>query len=101
MSDRADENLDRLFRAARAFAPDTAMGENHFETRLMTRIRERQSARTSWVSWAWRLAPGFAALAILLGVLSLVIEPGPSQDMVAAIISGNENQLIARYLIGG
>lgn len=102
MVDKADESLERLISAARAFQPDAVQETDYFETRLMARIRERQTIQKTWAFWVWRLAPGFAVLAIVLGIASLVMDPsGPSSDAVTAVLSGNENQLIARYLIGG
>ena len=39
MNDNRDSQLDALFRAARADAPDTARAEYGFETRLLARLR--------------------------------------------------------------
>lgn len=59
---KADDSLDRLFSAARDEAPDLGALELGFEARLMSRIREERSG--SWFSWAWRMCPYFAALAV-------------------------------------
>jgi hypothetical protein len=64
-----DDELDKLFRAARDESPacvDSAGGlervEFGFETRLLARLREERG--TSWLAWAWRLCPFAAVLAI-------------------------------------
>ena len=38
MVDKADESLERLISAARAFQPDAVQETDYFETRLMARI---------------------------------------------------------------
>lgn len=65
MNTDSDSQLDALFRAARSGAPDTARAEFGFETRLLSRLREDRG--TSIFAWAWKLAPFFAALALLAG----------------------------------
>lgn len=62
MKDNLDDQLDALFFAARAQAPDTTRAEYAFETRLATRLHAEQGA--SLFAWAWRLCPFFAALAL-------------------------------------
>jgi len=62
MNDNPDPQLDALFAAARAGAPDTSRVEYGFETRLAARLREERGA--SLFAWAWRLCPFFAALAL-------------------------------------
>jgi hypothetical protein len=62
MKDNPDSQLDALFAAARADAPDTARIEYGFETRLAARLRTERGA--SLFAWAWRLCPFFAALAL-------------------------------------
>ncbi|MDD5167908.1 MAG: hypothetical protein PHN75_03745 [Syntrophales bacterium] len=100
MKHKEDENLDRLFAAARGFDPDTAAMENYFEKRLLATLRERRSARAAWLSWAWRLIPVFTALAVILGIASVLMEANRSQDIISAIIRGQENQLVISYLTG-
>ena len=100
MNHKKKIDLDRLFAAARGFRPDTAAGEGHFETRLMARIREKRSARSSWSGWAWRLAPAFAVLAVALGAANLLMEANHSPDIFATMVNGHENQLLVSYLMG-
>lgn len=61
----ADDPLDKLFASARAEPLDTGRAEFGFETRVLARIREERTG--SWFSWAWRLCPYFAALALAAG----------------------------------
>ena len=101
MNHNEDERLDKLFMAARSFRPDTSEQEDHFETRVMARLVEQRSAGVVWLSWAWRLIPAFAALAVILGVADLIMESNRSTDILAAIVNGHANQLISSYLMGG
>lgn len=101
MNHNEDENLDRLFAAARPFSPDTSEQENHFETRVMARILEQRSPRTMWLSWVWRFIPAFAVVVVILGAATLITETNRSPDILAAIVNGHEHQLITSYLTGG
>ncbi|MEO6739351.1 MAG: hypothetical protein ABIP20_03805 [Chthoniobacteraceae bacterium] len=58
--------LDALFHAARENADDFDRLEYGFETRTLARIREERGS--SWLSWATRLCPFAAALALAAGV---------------------------------
>jgi len=62
----SDSKLDRLFEAARAETCDTSRVEFAFETRLLARLREERSG--SVFSWAWKLAPLFAAIVLGVGL---------------------------------
>ncbi len=64
-----DHQLDALFRAARQDTRDEEMIgrlEYGFEARTLARIREERGS--SWLSWAARLCPFAAALALAAGV---------------------------------
>lgn len=63
-----DEQLDKLWAAARRAAPDSARVEFGFEARLLARLRARPEP---WWRWGWRLLPGLAALVVALGVWHL------------------------------
>jgi hypothetical protein len=65
METNPDESLDRLFAAAREEKPDLGRAEFAFETRVLARIREDRSS--NWFSWAWKMSPYFAALALAAG----------------------------------
>src|SRR5215213_2682505 len=62
MNKRPMPDLDQLLADARAAEPDFSRIEYAFETRLMARLAEERSA--SIFSWAWRLCPYFAMLAL-------------------------------------
>jgi hypothetical protein len=100
MNNDADHRLDALFRAARIEACDTARAEFGFETRLMARLREERAS--SIFSWAWKLAPFFAALAIAAGVWSRL--PGARTDAEATVLAeaarGDEERLLITYMTG-
>lgn len=64
MNDNADHRLDALFAAARQEPRDTGRAEWSFETRLMARVREEGSPFAPIITWAWRLCPFFAAIAV-------------------------------------
>ena len=67
MSNRSDRQIEALLHAARE-PRDTARVQFGFETRLMARLREESA--TSVFTWAWKLAPFFATLAIAAGIWS-------------------------------
>lgn len=88
-----DPMLDRLFEAARGEAPDTSRVEFAFETRLMARIREEQSSSLS--TWAWRLAPFFAAVVIAVGLWNrpTAAELNGTATMVADAVRQHPNRI--------
>ena len=75
MSDNGDERLDRLFAAARNARVDTSALEEHFETRLMARLRERRREGIPWYALMWRMVPVFAVLVVLIAVYSASYRP--------------------------
>ena len=83
--DRRDVELDRYFALERQAPPDISGVERNFETRVMARIRE---AREAWYALAWRLAPIFLALTILLAGWSLSYSPVRTADPVTMLASG-------------
>ena len=88
--------LDALFAAARADVPDTARAEFGFETRLMARLREERG--TSVFSWAWRLCPFFAVLAVCALAWSRTTAARVEKDttvLAEASRSGDETVLMA------
>ena len=100
MNSDPDRQLDALFRAARAELRDTGALEFGFETRLMARLREERSA--SVYSWAWRLAPFFAALALAAGVWCRT--PAMRTDTEATVLAeaarDNEERVLMAYMTG-
>jgi len=95
--DRGDAELDRYFALARQAPPDISGVERHFETRVMARIRE---GREPWYAWAWRLAPVFLALTILLAGWSLSYSPLYPADPVTMLASGPQEVALLDSLTG-
>jgi hypothetical protein len=95
--DRGDVELDRYFALARQAPPDISGVERNFETRVMARIRE---SRDPWYAWAWRLAPVFLVLAVLLTGWSLSYSPAYPADPVATLVSGAQEVAMLDYLTG-
>lgn len=95
--DRRDVELDRFFALARQASPDISGVEQNFETRVMARIREW---REPWYAWAWRLAPVFLALTILLAGWSIFYSPVHPADPVTTLASGTQEVALLDYLTG-
>ena len=101
MNDNRDPQLDALFHAARTDAPDTARAEYGFETRLLARLREERGA--SIFSWAWKLAPFFAAVAIAAGwwgQLSIAQVETTASAVAEVALKGDERTLMS-FMTGG
>ena len=64
----SNARLDALFALARSQRADTSAAEFAFETRLMARLRESNSASSIWARVSWRMIPAFAACVIALAV---------------------------------
>ena len=95
--DRGDLELDRFFALARQEAQDISGVERNFETRVMARIRE---GREPWYALAWRLAPIFLALTILLAGWSLSYPPVHPADPVTMLASGTQEVALLDNLTG-
>ncbi len=67
-----DSELDALFARARGQRPDTTKAEYAFETRVLARVRSRQSGREDrgsiWAMVSWRMVPFFATCVLALAV---------------------------------
>jgi hypothetical protein len=63
-----DEKLDRLFIEARSPNPAIDRLEFGFTTRLQARLRAEQPC--NFGCWAFRLAPLFATIAVVLGIFA-------------------------------
>lgn len=100
MNTDPDSKLDALLHAARGAGRDTSRAELGFETRLMARLREERGE--SVFSWAWKLAPFFAALAIAAGLWS-GITSAPTQidaSAVAEVASTADERMLMAYMTG-
>jgi len=95
--EQGGEFLDRLFARARQCPPDISEVERNFETRVMARIRE---SREPWHAWAWRLAPVFLALTVLLAGWSMLYPPVHPADPVTALASVNQEFALLDFLAG-
>lgn len=94
---KAEDPLDLLFAAARREAPNTSRAEFGFETRLLSRIREERGG--AWFSWAWRLCPYFAALALAAGAWGYAHSDGlPDGESVAASLKQGGLTVLDYYL---
>jgi hypothetical protein len=100
MSDNGDERLERFFAASRNARMDTSALEEHFETRLMARLRERRREGIPWYALMWRMVPVFTVLVVLIAVYSISYKPLSSGDLFAAISSGQEEYLAQNVLTG-
>jgi len=100
MNGTSDERLDRLFAAVRNARIDTSALEEHFETRLMARLRERRREGIPWYALIWRMVPMFAVLVVVIAVYSASYKPLLSDDLFAAISSGQEEYVAQNVLTG-
>lgn len=100
MRDDHDERLDALFAAARSEPTDTSALEAHFETRLMARLAESRMLSVPWHQIVWRMLPLFTAIAAIMLICSLTLNPTGSSDPFAAITNGHEEQMASNYLLG-
>ena len=101
MKDESDKQLDALFRAVRAEAPDTARAQFGFETRLMARLREDRGSGV--FAWAWKLAPFFAAVALAAGWwgrLSMA-QVETTASAVADVAVKGDNYALVSFVTGG
>lgn len=86
-----DDRLNEIFRQARQ-APLPEPGDFGFETRLLAGIRaERRPPMLGF--FAWRLAPVFAAIALMAGVWDYNT---PSPDQLADL--GIDDSVLVDYL---
>jgi hypothetical protein len=95
-----DEQLDKLFQAARAGRLDTARAEYGFETRLLALLRANWEQPAPWFAFTWKLMPAFAAVVVALGVWTAT-EWGPgSNDLQTAIVGDHEENTLVTYFTG-
>lgn len=99
-TEKDEERLERLFEAARRYAPHRTESEAGFETRLMARIRADRTRETPFPVWAWRLVPAFLALVILFGIWAYRAETHDTTDLSAITKIGNEEAVLTAFLAG-
>ena len=100
MGDNADDRLEQLFAAARSGGLETAPLEEHFETRLMARIAERNTLSPPWYLFAWRMIPGFAVATLITAACSMIFNPTRYSDLFAGITVGKEDNITISSLVG-
>lgn len=100
MNSGKNGQLERLFAAARSFKPDTSGLEDHFEHRLMARIREEQSRVSIWLSWQRRLTPALILLAVILSIVTWYVDAHRYQDLISFLIGGRDVPAIITDLTG-
>jgi hypothetical protein len=95
-----DEQLDKLFQAARSARLDTSRAEYGFETRLLALLRADREQPAPWYALAWKLVPAFAAIVVALGLWTAA-EPGlGSNDLGGAITGDRQENTLVTYLTG-
>lgn len=99
-ADPKDNNLDRLFAAARRAELYKTEGEYGFETRVLARIRADRTENRSFLLWAWRLMPFFASVVICLAIWLSFFEPSHASDLIAGAGSGYEDAVVVSSLAG-
>lgn len=92
-----DDQLNKLFAAARQAPSDTTRAEFAFETRLLARLRAEREAVAPWFVWTWRLAPVFAAIVLALGVWNITGTSDPLSDLYA---TDNDDVVLVEMLTG-
>ena len=95
-----DDQLNRLFAAARHAPPDTARAELAFETRLLARLRAQRRPAVLWLTWAWRLAPVFAAIVLGLGVWNYLTPTADLADLQAHWTGQTTETMLVAELTG-
>jgi len=99
MSDNPEEILQSLFSAARAAQPDTSRLEFGFETRFGARLREE--TRGSLGTWAWKLCPFFAAIALAAGWWNYSnLRSDADAQIVVEATTSNDDQTLLAYMTG-
>lgn len=96
-----DEQLNKLFQAARADRPDTSQAEYGFETRLRALLRANREQPAPWYAFLWKLMPAFAAVVVALGAWTVTEMGAGSNDLQTAITGDHEEDTLVIYLTGG
>lgn len=100
MNDKPDSSLEALLRAARHEIPETSRLEYGFETRLMARLRDERG--TSIFSWAWRLCPFFAVLAVSAAIWSRSTAARVESDatVLAEAVQSTDETVLMAFMTG-
>ena len=95
-----DEELNRLFRSARAYQPDTSRAEYGFETRLLARLRTNREQPAPWYAFTWKLMPAFVAVVVAIGAWTVMEFGAGSNNLQTAIAGDHDENTLATYLTG-
>jgi len=95
-----DNDLDRLFAAARKAELYKTEREYGFETRVLARIRAKRTENRLFLFWSWRLMPFFALVVICLAIWLSFFEASHASDLLAGSESGYEDAVAVAYLAG-
>jgi len=100
MKDEMDDRIDRLFAAARDEKVPVPDADGFFESRLLARIQELREVPVPWYAAAWRMLPAFAAVAAMVMICTFTFAAPKSNDIFAAITSGQEENAGISFLAG-
>lgn len=100
METESDKRLDQLFANARADSTEASAREEHFETRLLARIRERRSQQQPWYALAWRMLPTYAVVVAIVAICSVTFTPAHSTDIFAALTGAQDDSVSISALAG-
>ena len=95
-----DNDLDRLFAAARKAELYKTEREFGFETRVLARIQAKRTENKTFLFWAWRLMPFFVSVVICLAIWLSFFKPSHASDLIAGAGSGYEDAVAVAYLAG-
>jgi len=95
-----DEQLNRLFKAARAVISDTERAELGFETRLLARVRLERVPFIPWAVIAWRLMPAFVVIVVAVGVWAIAAPGAGPTDLRSVIVGDQEERTLVTYFTG-
>ncbi len=100
MIDTYDDRLNRLFTKARSAENDVFIREEAFEMRLMAHLGEQRSEVKPWYVWAWRSAPLFTAVVLVLLTVSGVQSSAMDSCFSHALTGGDEESILVSYYTG-
>jgi hypothetical protein len=100
MIDTSDDRLNRLFTKARSVENDVFSREDGFEGRFMVRLHEQRSKEKPWFVWAWRSAPLFTAVVLVLMTVSGVQNSAMDSYFSHALTGGYEEFILVSYYTG-
>ncbi len=95
-----DTSFDRLLGRLGAGRRDTSRLELGFETRVMARIREDREQQPAFFRMAWRLAPVFVSLFVVVSSWVYITGNDPDIDHIAHTNARHEGIQLVKYMSG-